>query len=158
MLKRMSGLFLLVIAAAVAVHVIVEPLYHTSSETQMYSPLWVVLDPLMVLAVVLGVIFGGIRKRAVDSEGGSRGDYARVPCRQHAVLRIPVRGHPVTLELVQPTQPRIHRRPQQERIQLASCRYSSMPRCRCFRAQWGYSYCGAAATNRSAAPSSLRSE
>ena len=71
MLKRMSGLFLLVIAAAVAVHVIVEPLYHTSSETQMYSPLWVVLDPLMVLAVVLGVIFGGIRKRAVDSEGGS---------------------------------------------------------------------------------------
>ena len=71
MLKRMSGLFLLVIAAAVAVHTIVEPLYHTSSETQMYSPLWVVLDPLMVLAVVLGVIFGGIRKRAVDSEGGS---------------------------------------------------------------------------------------
>ena len=71
MLKRMSGLFLLVIAAAVAVHVIVEPLYHTSSETQMYSPLWVVLDPLMVLAVVLGVIFGCIRKRAVDSEEGS---------------------------------------------------------------------------------------
>ena len=72
MLKRMSGLFLIVIAAAaVAVHTIVEPLYHTSSEAQMYSPFWVVLDPLMVLAVVLGVIFGCIRKRAVDSEGGS---------------------------------------------------------------------------------------
>ena len=71
MFKRISGLFLIVIAAAVAVHTIVEPLYHTSSEAQMNSSLWAVLDPLMVLAVVLGVIFGCIRKRAVDSEEGS---------------------------------------------------------------------------------------
>ncbi len=39
MFKRISGLFLIVIAAAVAVHTIVEPLYHTSSEAQMYSSL-----------------------------------------------------------------------------------------------------------------------
>ncbi len=71
MLKRISGLFLFVIAAVVAVHTIVEPLYHTSREAQMTAPLWAVLDPFMVLAVVLGVIFGCIRKRAVDSEEGS---------------------------------------------------------------------------------------
>ncbi len=71
MLKRISGLFLLVIAAVVAVHTIVEPLYHTSREAQMTAPLWVVLDPLMVLAVVLGVVFGCIRKKAVDSEEGN---------------------------------------------------------------------------------------
>ncbi len=71
MFKRISGLFLIVITAAVAIHTIVEPLYHTSSEAQMYSSLWAVLNPFMVLAVVLGVIFGCIRKRAVDSEEGS---------------------------------------------------------------------------------------
>ena len=71
MLKRMSGLFLIAIAVVVAVHAMVEPLYHTSSEAQMYSPLWVILDPFMVLAVVLGLIFGCIRKRGVDRAGGS---------------------------------------------------------------------------------------
>ncbi len=71
MLKRMSGLLLIAIAVVVAVHAMVEPLYHTSSEAQMYSPLWVILDPFMVLAVVLGLIFGCIRKRGADSAGGS---------------------------------------------------------------------------------------
>ena len=64
-LKRISGIFLVLMAVAVAVHTVVEPLYHTSSKGQPYSPLWDILDPLMALAIALGVIFGYLRKKDV---------------------------------------------------------------------------------------------
>ena len=70
-LKRISGVVLIVIGVVVAIYTIVEPLLHVSSEEQMYGPLWDILNPLMVLAVVLGAIFSCIRKRGVGSEGGS---------------------------------------------------------------------------------------
>ena len=70
-LKRISGVVLIVIAVVVEIYTIVEPLLHVSSEEQMYGPLWDILNPLMVLAVVLGAIFSCIRKRGVGSEGGS---------------------------------------------------------------------------------------
>ena len=70
MLRRIVGLILIVIGVAVAVHMMIEPLYHTSSEANPYSPLWNIIDPFMALAVVLGVIFSYIRKRGVDREGG----------------------------------------------------------------------------------------
>ena len=71
MLKRISGVVLIVMAVAVAVQTIVEPLYHTSSEAQPYSPLWSILGWLMILPIVLGVVFGYLRKKDVDGEGGS---------------------------------------------------------------------------------------
>lgn len=71
MLKRISGVILIVMAVAVAVQTIVEPLYHTSSEGQPYSPLWSILGWLMILPIVVGVIYGYLRKKDVDSEGGS---------------------------------------------------------------------------------------
>lgn len=70
MLRRIIGLALIVIGVVVAVHMMIEPLYHTSSEANPYSPLWNIIDPFMALAVVLGVIFSYIRKRGVDREGG----------------------------------------------------------------------------------------
>ena len=72
-LKRVCGLFLVLMAVAVAVHTVAEPLYHTSSEGQPYSPLWDVLNPLMAVAIVLSLIFGYARKKAVDSEESSTG-------------------------------------------------------------------------------------
>ena len=58
-LKRICGLFLVLMAVAVAVHTVVEPLYHVSSEGQPYSPFWSILDWLMAaVAIVLGLIFG----------------------------------------------------------------------------------------------------
>ena len=72
-LKRICGLFLVLMAVAVAVHTVVEPLYHVSSEGQPYSPLWSTLDGLMAAAIVLGLIFGYARKKGVDSEGSSAG-------------------------------------------------------------------------------------
>ena len=69
MVQRIGGVFLVLVAVAVAVHTVVEPLYHASAEGQPYSPLWSVLDPLMVAAVAVGAIFAWLRKRAA---GGKR--------------------------------------------------------------------------------------
>ena len=63
MLKKIIGFLLIVVAAVVAIHTVVEPLYHASSETQPYAPLWNILDPIMAVAIVLTIIFGFIRKR-----------------------------------------------------------------------------------------------
>ena len=70
MLKRISGVILIVMAVVVAVQTIGEPLYHTSSEGQPYSPLWSIIGWLMMLPIALGVIYGYLRKKDVDSEGG----------------------------------------------------------------------------------------
>ena len=70
-LKRICGLFLVLLAVAVAIHTVVEPLYHTSSKGQPYSSLWNILNPLMALAIALGLIFGYLHKKAADSEGDS---------------------------------------------------------------------------------------
>ena len=55
-LERLVGGVLLAIGAVVAGHTIIEPLYHVSSAASPYSPMWRIIDPLEVLAVVLGVI------------------------------------------------------------------------------------------------------
>ena len=88
-LKRISGVVLIVIAVVVAIYTIVEPLLHVSSEEQMYGPL---LGHFKSVDGAGSGARGDIqlhphRKRGVGSERRQRGDYARVPCRQHAVLR-----------------------------------------------------------------------
>ena len=67
--RRIVGIVLVVIGVAVAVHTIVEPLYHVSSEAHPYSPLWTILDPLMGLAIVLGLIVGYPRMKRASSAG-----------------------------------------------------------------------------------------
>ena len=71
MLSRICGVFLLALAVVVAIHTVAEPLYHTSSDTQPYSPFWAILDPIMVLGIALGLVFSYARKRRVDGEGDS---------------------------------------------------------------------------------------
>ena len=70
MMNRIGGIYLIAIAVAVAVHTVVEPLYHASAEGQPYSPLWSILNPLMVVAIALGLEVAWRCKRAVDREGG----------------------------------------------------------------------------------------
>ncbi len=67
--KRSIGIVLIVIGVTVAVHTIVEPLYHVSSEGHPYSPLWNLLDPLMGPAIVLGLIVGYPRMQRAISAG-----------------------------------------------------------------------------------------
>ena len=70
-INRIVGVILIAIAVIVAVHTIVEPLYFDSSQSASgYSEgVWALINPLSALAVILGVIFGYIRKRDADSDG-----------------------------------------------------------------------------------------
>ncbi|MCY4610794.1 MAG: hypothetical protein OXC38_03715 [Gammaproteobacteria bacterium] len=70
MIRKILGWALIVTAVTVAVHTVIEPLYHVSEPGQPYSPLWEPLDLLMALAWVVGLVFASLRKRAVDREGG----------------------------------------------------------------------------------------
>ena len=70
-LKKIIGVLLIIAAAVVAIHTVVEPLYHASTDAQPYAPLWNILDPIMAVAIVLTVIFGYIRKRNACNEAGT---------------------------------------------------------------------------------------
>ena len=69
MIRKILGWTLIVMAITVAVHTVIEPLYHVSEPGQPYSPLWEPLDLLMALAWAVGLVFASLRKRAVDREG-----------------------------------------------------------------------------------------
>lgn len=73
MLKRIIGAFLVAMAVVVGVHTVLEPLYHVSEEGQPYSPLWRILNPLMAIAIALGVVLGYQRKRGIDRQGDEAG-------------------------------------------------------------------------------------
>ena len=60
-LKRIIGVALIVIAAIVAIQTVIEPLYHTSTADSPYSSTWDYINPLSLISVILGVIFGYIR-------------------------------------------------------------------------------------------------
>lgn len=63
MLKKIIGIYLILVAALVAIHTVVEPLYYTSTEAQPYSSLWSAIDQFMAVAIILTIIFGHSRKR-----------------------------------------------------------------------------------------------
>ena len=71
MLKKIIGILLIITAAAVAIHTVIEPLYHTTSDAQPYAPLWDILDPIMAIAIVLTIVFGFIRKRSACNAAGT---------------------------------------------------------------------------------------
>ena len=68
MFNRVGGVFLIATAVLLAVHTVVEPLYHTSETGQPYSPVWEVLNPLMALAILLGLRFAYTSKKAVEGD------------------------------------------------------------------------------------------
>ena len=66
-LKRVIGVVLILIAAIVVIHTIIEPIYHTSTDAQPYSSNWNWINPLSAISIILGLIFGYIRmSRAGD--------------------------------------------------------------------------------------------
>ena len=71
-LSRIVGVYLVAVAVLVGVFGATEPLFHTSTEQFPYSPWWENINPLTGVAVVLGVVFGYLRKRAVEE--GREGD------------------------------------------------------------------------------------
>ena len=62
-IQRFFGVILIVIAAIVAIHTVIEPIYHTSSSEHPYSPLWTIIDPLSAISIIVGLEFGYLRMR-----------------------------------------------------------------------------------------------
>ncbi len=71
-ITRIIGIALVVIAAIVAIHTIIEPLYFNSAQTGSgYNEgVWALINPLTALGIIVGIILSFLRKRAVDAEGG----------------------------------------------------------------------------------------
>lgn len=65
-LKKVIGVFLILVAAIVAIHTVIEPLYHTSAENTPYSPNWKVINYFSAISLVLGIIISFIRKNNVS--------------------------------------------------------------------------------------------
>ena len=72
MLNKICGLYLFAVAVLVAVHTVVEPLYHASGPGQPYSPFWTIVNPLTAVAIVLGAVFSFRRKRGAAGETVTR--------------------------------------------------------------------------------------
>lgn len=67
-LKKVIGVVLIIIAAIVAIHTIIEPLYHTSAtepDANKFSSFWDYINPLSAISIVLGLIFSYIRLNKV---------------------------------------------------------------------------------------------
>ena len=69
-LKRVIGVILILIAAIVAIHTVLEPVYHTSTEDQPYSSAWNWINWLSAISIILGLIFGYIRMSRADGSSG----------------------------------------------------------------------------------------
>lgn len=66
-LKKVVGMYLIVMALVVGILGFVEPLIYESTEASPYIPWWSVIDWFTGAAVVLGVLFAYARKRAADA-------------------------------------------------------------------------------------------
>ena len=67
-LKKVIGVVLIIIAAIVAIHTVIEPIYHTSSiepDANKFSSFWDYINPLSAISIVLGLIFSYIRLNKV---------------------------------------------------------------------------------------------
>ena len=66
-LKKVIGVVHILIAAIVAIHTVVEPLYHTSVVGgNPYSSIWDYINPLSAISIVLGLIFSYVRMKKVS--------------------------------------------------------------------------------------------
>ncbi len=66
-LKKVIGVVLIIIAAIVAIHTVIEPLYHTTdaNSDNPYSSVWGYINVLSAISIVLGLIFSYIRMNKV---------------------------------------------------------------------------------------------
>lgn len=65
-IKKVIGVILIIIAAIVAIHTVIEPLYYTSTEEAPYNKsVWLYINILSVISVVLGLILSYMRMNQV---------------------------------------------------------------------------------------------
>lgn len=74
-LKKVIGVFLILVAAIVAIHTVAEPLYYKSTPEQPYNnSAWLYINILSAISLVLGIIITYNRKSNV-SESSSVQEY-----------------------------------------------------------------------------------
>ena len=74
-LKKVIGVFLILVAAIVAIHTVAEPLYYKSTTEQPYNAsVWLYLNILSAISLVIGIIISYDRKSNV-SESSSVQEY-----------------------------------------------------------------------------------
>ncbi len=74
-LKKVIGVFLILVAAIVAIHTVAEPLYYKSTPEQPYNAsVWLYLNILSAISLVIGIIISYDRKNNV-SESSSVQEY-----------------------------------------------------------------------------------
>ena len=71
MLKKIIGMYLILVAVLVGAHTVIEPLYHVSTEARPYSAIWDILNPMMIVALLLALVYAYQRKNGVDSDQGA---------------------------------------------------------------------------------------
>ena len=62
---KVIGVVLILIAAIVAIHTVIEPLYHISTVDNPVSPNWGYINIIAAISIVLGLIFSYIRMNNV---------------------------------------------------------------------------------------------
>lgn len=69
-LKKVIGVVLILIAAIIALHTILEPVYHTTDpdSDNPYSPLWGYINPLSAISIILGILFSYSRKSRITDD------------------------------------------------------------------------------------------
>lgn len=66
-LKKIIGVFLILVAAIVAIHTVIEPLYHTSTDEHPYNDsVWLYINILSAISLVLGIIIAFVRKNSIN--------------------------------------------------------------------------------------------
>ena len=74
-LKKVIGVFLILVAAIVAIHTVLEPLYYTSTdENPNNDSVWIYINILSAISLVLGIIISFVRKNNI-SENSSVQEY-----------------------------------------------------------------------------------
>ena len=59
--KQIVGVILILVAAIVAIHTVIEPVYHTSTDESPNSSIWDIINWFSAIAIILGLIFGYCR-------------------------------------------------------------------------------------------------
>lgn len=66
-LMKVIGVVLIIIAAIVAIHTVIEPLYYTSTEEYPHNDsVWLYINILSAISIVLGLIISYSRKSKID--------------------------------------------------------------------------------------------
>ena len=76
-LKKVIGVFLILVAAIVAIHTVIEPLYYTSTDDNPYNAsVWLYINILSAISVVIGIIIAYVRKSSIG-ENSSIQEYIK---------------------------------------------------------------------------------